>query len=75
VQGVDRTVDLHTTGWAPYPLRWTLRITEPMTDAGFALAAHGDLGGSGRWAFARTTRRSGSPTTGGSWPPSRCCAG
>jgi hypothetical protein len=47
VQGVDRTVDLHTTGWAPYPLRWTLRITEPMTDAGFALAAHGDLGGSG----------------------------
>ncbi len=49
--GVGRTVDLHTTGWAPYTLRWTLTITEPMTDAGFALAARGDLEGTGRWTF------------------------
>jgi hypothetical protein len=50
-QGVGRTVELHTTGWAPYTLRWTLLITEPMTDAGFALAASGDLAGTGRWTF------------------------
>lgn len=49
--GVGFTVDLHTKGWLPYTLRWTLRITEPMTDAGFALAATGDLEGTGRWTF------------------------
>lgn len=49
--GVGRTLDLHTTGWLPYTLRWTLRITDPMTDAGFALAADGDLVGAGRWTF------------------------
>ncbi len=49
--GVGRTVDLHTKGWLPYTLRWTLRITEPMTDEGFALSASGDLDGTGRWTF------------------------
>jgi len=49
--GVGRIVDLHTKGWLPYTLRWTLRITEPITDAGFALAATGDLEGTGRWTF------------------------
>ncbi|MGH9177488.1 MAG: SRPBCC family protein [Acidimicrobiales bacterium] len=48
---VGRTVDLHTKGWLPYTLRWRLRITEPVTDAGFALAATGDLEGQGRWTF------------------------
>ncbi len=51
--GVGRTVDLHTKGWLPYTLRWTLRITEPITDAGFALEATGDLVGTGRWTFAQ----------------------
>ena len=49
--GVGRTVDLHTKGWLPYTLRWTLRITEPLTDEGFALEATGDLVGTGRWTF------------------------
>lgn len=49
--GVGRTGDLHTKGWLPYTLRWTLRITEPITEAGFALAATGDLEGTGRWTF------------------------
>ena len=49
--GVGRTVDLHTKGWLPYTLRWTLRITEPITDGGFALTATGDLQGTGRWTF------------------------
>jgi hypothetical protein len=51
--GVGRTVDLHTKGWAPYTLRWQLQITEPMTDAGFALSAKGDLDGTGVWTFAQ----------------------
>ena len=49
--GVGRTVEVSTTGWLPYTLRWTLRITETMTDSGFALAATGDLVGDGRWTF------------------------
>ncbi len=51
--GVGRVVDLHTKGWLPYTLRWTLRITEPLTDTGFALEATGDLVGTGRWTFAQ----------------------
>jgi hypothetical protein len=50
-QGVGRALDLHTKGWLPYTLRWTLRITEPMSDSGFALEATGDLAGTGRWTF------------------------
>ncbi|HEV2760969.1 MAG TPA: SRPBCC family protein [Acidimicrobiales bacterium] len=49
--GVGRALALHTKGWLPYTLRWTLRITEPMTDDGFALEATGDLAGTGRWSF------------------------
>lgn len=49
--GVGRTVDLHTKGWLPYTLRWTLTITEPLTDTGFALSASGDLAGTGVWTF------------------------
>ena len=49
--GTGATVDLHTTGWLPYTLRWRLTITEPMTDSGFALSAAGDLNGLGRWTF------------------------
>lgn len=49
--GVGRALDLHTKGWMPYTLRWRLRITEPLTDAGFALTAEGDLEGTGRWTF------------------------
>jgi hypothetical protein len=49
--GVGRTLDLYTKGWLPYTLRWTLTITEPLTDTGFALAGHGDLAGTGRWTF------------------------
>ncbi|MDQ4097494.1 MAG: polyketide cyclase [Actinomycetota bacterium] len=49
--GLGRVFDLHTKGWLPYTLRWTVRITEPVTDAGFALEASGDLEGTGRWTF------------------------
>ena len=48
---VGSAIALHTKGWLPYTLRWTLRITEPLTDTGFALEATGDLEGTGRWTF------------------------
>ncbi|MGI8776999.1 MAG: SRPBCC family protein [Acidimicrobiales bacterium] len=49
--GLGRVLDLHTKGWLPYTLRWTLRVTEPLSDAGYALEATGDLEGTGRWTF------------------------
>ena len=42
---------LLTKGWLPYTLRWTLRITQPITDEGYALSAAGDLAGTGVWSF------------------------
>jgi hypothetical protein len=49
--GIPPPASLHTKGWLPYTLRWTLTLTEPVTDRGFALTAAGDLNGSGRWTF------------------------
>jgi hypothetical protein len=51
--GCGSEIALFTTGWLPYTLRWTLRVTEPITDAGFALTATGDLDGTGRWTFTQ----------------------
>jgi hypothetical protein len=51
--GVGNVMALYTKGWLPYTLRWTLRITEPITDLGFALTATGDLVGAGRWTFGQ----------------------
>ena len=50
---VGSVTDLHTTGWLPYTLRWSLTLTEPVTDTGFALSADGDLNGTGRWTFVQ----------------------
>ncbi len=52
--GVGRLVELHTKGWLPYTLRWSLLITERITDRGFALRASGDLVGTGRWVFEQS---------------------
>ena len=49
--GCGGELALLTTGSLPYTLRWTLRVTEPVTDTGFALTAAGDLSGTGRWTF------------------------
>jgi hypothetical protein len=51
--GVGSLTDLHTKGWLPYTLKWSLTITEPITDTGFALSADGDLIGTGRWTFVQ----------------------
>ena len=50
---VGSVLDLHTTGWLPYTLRWCLTLTEPVADTGFALTADGDLRGTGRWTFVQ----------------------
>ena len=49
--GVGAEMALLTTGWLPYTLRWTLSVTEPITETGYALTAAGDLVGAGRWTF------------------------
>jgi len=51
--GLGSVTDLHTKGWLPYTLTWTLTITEPITDTGFALSAAGDLNGTGVWTFVQ----------------------
>ncbi|HVF13201.1 MAG TPA: hypothetical protein VM942_01310 [Acidimicrobiales bacterium] len=70
---VGSTNELHTKGWLPYTLTWTLKLTEPITDAGFALEAIGDLKGSGRWTFEQDGPEVSSPTSGGWRPPSPSC--
>ena len=49
--GVDRRIELHTTGWLPYSLSWVSTLTEPVTERGFAFTAEGDFNGTGRWFF------------------------
>lgn len=49
--GIPRPARLHTKGWLPYTLLWTMTVTEPVTNRGFALTAAGDLNGTGRWTF------------------------
>ena len=41
--GLGGEIALFTKGWLPYTLRWTLLVTEPITDTGYALTATGDL--------------------------------
>ena len=49
--GLGAVARLHTTGWLPYTLTWTLTITSPITAEGFTLSAVGDLEGQGVWTF------------------------
>lgn len=49
--GIPGPSRLHTKGWLPYTLRWTLSMTGPVTAGGFTLTATGDLNGTGRWTF------------------------
>ena len=51
--GLGGEIALFTKGWLPYTLRWTLRVTEPITTTGYALTASGDLIGNGRWKFVQ----------------------
>ena len=50
--GLDKVIDLHTTGWLPYTLHWQFRVTESRYPNGFTLEAWGDFVGRGIWTFA-----------------------
>lgn len=47
--GEGTTAALHTKGWLPYTLRWTLEVTTVDPPRGFSLVARGDFVGSGVW--------------------------
>src|SRR5262245_4665700 len=47
--GTQKVVKLHTRGWLPYTLNWTLRVTESRRPHGFTLEAVGDFNGRGIW--------------------------
>ena len=49
--GVGGMAKLHTKGWLPYTLGWTLTVTSPLTSSGFSIRATGDLNGTGHWTF------------------------
>jgi hypothetical protein len=49
--GVGRIVRLHTRGWLPYTLDWTLHVTESRDPHGFLFVAEGDFDGRGEWTF------------------------
>ncbi len=49
--GLGKVVDLHTTGWLPYTLRWQFRVIESHYPHGFTLEAWGDFVGRGIWTF------------------------
>jgi hypothetical protein len=49
--GIGGMARLHTKGWLPYTLRWTLTVTSPVTSIGFSIRATGDLNGTGHWTF------------------------
>lgn len=51
--GVGALYELHTKGWLPYTLRWTLTQTEQPSATGFAISAEGDLQGTGRWRLVQ----------------------
>jgi hypothetical protein len=42
---------LHTRGWLPYTLRWSMRRVESRSPYGFTVHAGGDLEGTGTWTF------------------------
>lgn len=51
--GTRRVVKLHTRGWLPYSLDWTLRVIESRRPYGLTLEAEGDFRGQGIWHFVQ----------------------
>ncbi|HYM83306.1 MAG TPA: SRPBCC family protein [Candidatus Dormibacteraeota bacterium] len=49
-RGVGKVVDLWTSGWLPYTLRWRFEVTEVAPD-GFTIVATGDFDGRGIWTL------------------------
>lgn len=51
--GVGRRVRLHTRGWLPYTLRWTLEVLHSDYPHELGIGATGDFEGSGLWSLAQ----------------------
>lgn len=48
---IGRELALHTKGWLPYTLRWTLRVLENEPPHHMAIGARGDFEGRGVWTL------------------------
>jgi len=51
--GTGKIVHLHTRGWLPHTLHWTLRVVESRHPRGFTLEAHGDFNGREIWRLVQ----------------------
>jgi Polyketide cyclase / dehydrase and lipid transport len=51
--GIGRVIELFTTGFLPYTLRWRFRVVERDPPRRFALAAMGDFSGQGVWTLSQ----------------------
>lgn len=49
--GLGKVVDLWTTGWLPYTLRWQFRVIASDPPRGFTIDASGDFVGQGTWTL------------------------
>lgn len=49
--GLGKRGDLHTKGWLPYTLKWSMHVTDVRYPYGFTLQATGDFVGQGVWNF------------------------
>lgn len=50
-RGIGRELDLHTKGWLPYTLKWTLRVIEIEAPQRILIGAQGDFVGRGVWTL------------------------
>ncbi|MFO0940168.1 MAG: hypothetical protein U0930_05320 [Pirellulales bacterium] len=51
--GIGKAATLHTKGWLPYTLRWSMKIDGVNYPNGFTLRALGDFDGRGTWKFTQ----------------------
>src|SRR5262249_32343699 len=49
--GLGQQVRLHTRGWLPYTIKWSLEVVESRYPNGFTIVADGDFDGRGVWTF------------------------
>lgn len=56
--GLGKAATLHTKGWLPYTLRWSMKIDGVNYPYGFTLRALGDFDGRGTWKFTRSNNDS-----------------
>ena len=55
-RGLGQRVRVHTKGWLPYTIRWSLEVVESRYPNGFTIVAAGDFDGRGVWTFEQDGR-------------------